>query len=92
MSENKTIVENLISEIETTAAAHDLHLYRYQTNGNNHSTTITYVLHDSGEKPPTAKHCTRHNDSIVLGKREGSTKRCEAYRKLSKMLEFAKTL
>ena len=92
MSEPQTAVENLISEIETIAAKHDLYLHRFQTNGSNHRTTITYALHDSADKPTTGKLCVGYCDAVVLGQAEGSTKRCEAYRELSKLLETVKSL
>ena len=92
MSETQTAVENLISEIKTLAAEQELYLHRFQTNGGNHSTTITYALHNSAEKPATSKHCTGYNDSVVLSQNEGCSKRCEAFRELIKLLDIVNSL
>ena len=95
MSENsktQTAVENLISEIETKSAEHDLYLHRYQTNGSNHRTEITYVLHNSADKPARSAHCDGYEDAVFLGQIEGCSKRCEAFREMMGMLKLVNSL
>lgn len=84
-----TIVEQLIDELETECHARGLTLSRWQANGGNYATTISYAAH-TGERASQYRRLPQ--DTIraeaVLSQSEGATERCEAYRKLSKMLEI----
>lgn len=78
------VVQKLIEDIKIAAAANSLYLHRYQTNGGNHATRITYALHHSVERPMRSDQCSHWRVSI--SQNEGTTARCEAYRKLTKLM------
>ena len=87
-----TQVTELVDRIEAIAIQNGIKLSRWQTNQGNFSTTITYALH-TGER----SHQARYQSDIVgpivvLNQSEGTTTRCEAYRKLDKMLKFIETI
>ena len=81
---NANVVADLIETIRTTAAARGLTLHRYQANKGKFSTTITYALHSSADRPAYSRDCD--GARVSLTQREGTTERCEAYRKLSNLL------
>ena len=78
-------VQKLISEIESLAAERGLYLHRYQTNLGSYRVRVIYALHDNPEKPTRSASCS--GPAVTLSNREGTTERCEAYRKLSELLE-----
>ena len=78
-------VKILIGNIETKAAEHGLYLHRYQTNLGSYRVRVIYALHDNPEKPARSASCS--GPAVTLSNREGTTERCEAYRKLSELLE-----
>ena len=78
-----TLVNQLLKKIHDLADVHGMELHRYQTNTNgSFGVCITYALHTRGEpRPVYSRDCI--GPSVELNQREGSTERCEAYRKLS---------
>lgn len=81
----KNVVTDLIETIRTSAASRGLTLHRYQSNKGNYSTTITYALNSSAERPVSSRDCD--GSYVKLTHLEGTTERCEAFRKLSCLLE-----
>lgn len=77
-------VSALIETIRVKAASQGFYLYRYQTNYGLYATNIKYALHSSPERPDRSGDCDGW--SVSMSQREGSTTRCEAFRKLSAML------
>lgn len=79
-------VGQLVSQIEETAKERGLTFSRWQANKAGRAVEITYIVH-SGEREAQARY--QPDDSIVaiarLGQMEGSTTRCEAYRRLSQL-------
>lgn len=82
---NSEVVE-LVNKIEKLAHIKLNKLSRWQANGGNHSTTITYAIH-WGER--TAQFRLMPEDHVIaytqISQNEGTTKRCEAYKKLFKL-------
>lgn len=79
-------VEILVEQISKAAAEKNLYLHRYQTNGSNHRVKITYCLHDDEIKPTRSEKC--NGGKITLSHLEGKTEKCEAYKKLSTLMEY----
>ena len=73
----------LVREIEKRAEERGLTLSRWQTNGQNHRTTVTYMLH-SGERAAQARLQGGDVFTVTLSALEGATPRCEAYKALEK--------
>lgn len=85
---NGGVVEELANRVSEMAEEKGLTLSRWQANKGNHATTITYALH-TGER--AAQFRLQPDDTVVdyerMNQLEGSTPRCEAYRKLVKLAE-----
>lgn len=79
-------VHELVSEIESTANGAGLTLSRWQANKGSRATTVSYAIH-SGER--AAQFRLQPEGEIIascqMGQLEGTTERCEAYRKLNAM-------
>lgn len=84
---NKNVVEMLIENLKNDLKQKNLYLYRYQTNYSNFATKITYAIHDSEVRPNFSRDCS--GASVELSQREGSTERCEAFRKIRKLAAMA---
>lgn len=83
MNEFYGLVLQLGNELERDG----MKLYRYCTNSKRRGFVerISYAAHPIGEpRPRCASRCARV--LAILGQREGATKRCTAYRELSKCL------
>ena len=79
-------VANLVREIEAKATAQGLALSRWETSSTRSGwiKTITWAVH-RGPRTDQSKNADAVA-SITLSQMEGTTKRCEAYRELSKLL------
>ena len=79
-----TPTARLLDEIGEKAAEKGLMLSRWQTNGTKFQTRITYAIH-------TGIRCWRSDQqegviaSVTLNQTEGTSERCEAFKKLSKL-------
>ena len=90
---NGGVTEELANHLAAEAEAKGLTLSRWQANKGRHATTITYAVH-SGERAAQFRY--QPADSVVdyeiMHQLEGSTPRCEAYRKLEKLVEVVENL
>lgn len=80
-------VGQLVSKIESVCNQKGFTLSRWQSNQGSHRVSITYAVH-TGERAGQFRCQQTENVKSYeyLSQMEGSTKRSEAYRKLSRML------
>lgn len=78
----ETPVTHLVDEIQKAAEEKGLRLSRWQANKGNHATEITYAVH-AGERAAQFRLQQDVIDWVALNQNEGTTERCEAYRKLA---------
>lgn len=78
-------VEQLIEEIKAKAAEKGLFLHRYQSNYSRHAVSVVYAIDSREQKPARAIMCD--GAAVLMQQLEGKTKKCEAYRELSELLE-----
>lgn len=80
-------VVELVKQVEAAAEAKGLTLSRWQANKSGRKVTITYAIH-SGDRAVQARYQPEESvvASCTLDALEGTSKRCEAYRKLNAML------
>lgn len=79
---------DLVQQLEAAAAAKGLTLSRWETTVGKYGKSITYALH-SGERAAQFRYQPKESvvDYCYLGTLEGTSRRCEAYRALSAMLD-----
>lgn len=81
-----TDVVLLVRELEQACAERGLTLSRWQTNHSRFALAITWAAHQ-GERPAQSRYLADHWPMVKLSQLEGKTKRCQAYRLLSVLLE-----
>lgn len=88
-----TETEKLLNAIECELETTEYCLSRWQYNKGGHQVSIHYGIH-TGDRPEQFRRRdnTLFHDWVELTQLEGKTKRSEAYRKLSQLLESAKLL
>lgn len=86
-------VGKLVNKLETACSQKNLTLSRWQANGGGHSTTISYAAHTDKRY---SQYRRQPDETVmaseILSKLEGTTEKCEAYRKLSRMLADVEAL
>lgn len=83
-------VVDLVRELEEECATRGLTLSKWVTNGGHGFVqTITYAAH-TGQRPTQSRHLPANSLVVWLNHAEGTTKRCQAYRQLTRLLEQVK--
>ena len=84
---SNTPVTTLVDEIQALAEAKGYKLSRWQANGGNFAVEITYAIH-TGERADQFRYQKGVAESTRFSQIEGTTTRCEAYKKLMSLRNF----
>ena len=75
-------VGKMVAEIEAICTERGLTLSRWQANKAGNAVTVTYIAH-TGERAAQARYQNGIAADCTISQMEGTTERCEAYRRLS---------
>ncbi|MES9901034.1 MAG: hypothetical protein ABW148_18710 [Sedimenticola sp.] len=81
-------VEKVIIELEEILCGEGLYLHAYKMKSGRFRQITTFAVHDKVDKPRSSRDCL--GPLVVLNGRPGKTKECEAYKKLSSLLNLVK--
>lgn len=82
---------DLVNELVAEADKRGLNVSRWKVDKNGWTIKITWAVHH-GPRPAKSMFLPEDSLKIVLVETEGTTKNCDAYKKLSQLLEQVRSL
>lgn len=80
-------VVDIVKKLHALAESKGLRVERYQANGRGHLTCITWAVYKGDTRPAFTKDLPEDAHVVVLSCAEGTSKACQAYKKLSQLCE-----